>query len=214
MRGSKGLLAIVAAGAILTAAGAQAAIVADGDFSSPSGGGSFTTYSSGASIGPWLVTQGSVDLIGGYWQAPTAGGGSVDLDGSYQAGGVSQGLTLGAGSYKLSFYLSGNPDSSPGLKTVQVAVGSAFQNFSYDTSTAGNSHGDMRYVLETLNFTATGPTTLQFTSVDDPNSAFGPVIGGVSVSGAVPEPATWALMLGGFGLAGATLRRRRVALAA
>lgn len=30
---------------------------------------------------------------------------------------------------------------------------------------------------------------------------------------AVPEPASWALMLGGFGLAGATLRRRRGALA-
>jgi hypothetical protein len=28
-------------------------------------------------------------------------------------------------------------------------------------------------------------------------------------SAGVPEPATWALMLGGFGLAGATLRRRR-----
>jgi len=30
---------------------------------------------------------------------------------------------------------------------------------------------------------------------------------------AVPEPATWALMIGGFGLAGATLRRRRMAVA-
>ncbi len=30
----------------------------------------------------------------------------------------------------------------------------------------------------------------------------------------VPEPATWALMLTGFGLAGASLRRRRIAVAA
>jgi PEP-CTERM motif len=29
-----------------------------------------------------------------------------------------------------------------------------------------------------------------------------------SVSGAVPEPASWAMMIGGFGLAGAALRRR------
>ena len=32
--------------------------------------------------------------------------------------------------------------------------------------------------------------------------------------GGVPEPASWALMIGGFGLAGATLRRRRRTLVA
>jgi hypothetical protein len=35
----------------------------------------------------------------------------------------------------------------------------------------------------------------------------------VAAPGGVPEPATWALMIGGFGMAGATLRRRRAALA-
>jgi hypothetical protein len=33
-------------------------------------------------------------------------------------------------------------------------------------------------------------------------------------TGAVPEPAAWALMLAGFGLAGAGLRRRRALHAA
>lgn len=35
-----------------------------------------------------------------------------------------------------------------------------------------------------------------------------------TTSGTVPEPAAWGLMIGGFGLIGATMRRRRTALAA
>lgn len=35
----------------------------------------------------------------------------------------------------------------------------------------------------------------------------------VEFSGGVPEPATWAMMIGGFGAAGAVLRRRKLALA-
>lgn len=34
-----------------------------------------------------------------------------------------------------------------------------------------------------------------------------------TVAGSVPEPATWAMMIIGFGLAGTTLRRRRAVLA-
>ncbi|WP_254602811.1 PEPxxWA-CTERM sorting domain-containing protein [Sphingomonas bacterium] len=41
--------------------------------------------------------------------------------------------------------------------------------------------------------------------------AFGSVT--VSAEPAVPEPATWAMMIGGFGLAGAALRRRRTSVA-
>ncbi|MFN9846857.1 MAG: PEPxxWA-CTERM sorting domain-containing protein, partial [Alphaproteobacteria bacterium] len=41
------------------------------------------------------------------------------------------------------------------------------------------------------------------------NGRFGPNFQYTVQSGAVPEPAAWALMIGGFGLAGAALRRRR-----
>jgi hypothetical protein len=39
-------------------------------------------------------------------------------------------------------------------------------------------------------------------------------VNGVAPGGAVPEPAAWALMITGFGLAGALVRRRRAAIAA
>jgi hypothetical protein len=46
--------------------------------------------------------------------------------------------------------------------------------------------------------------------------AHGPGAPGVQnmVTGGVPEPATWTMLIGGFGLAGAALRRRRRAVAA
>nr|WP_295113528.1 PEPxxWA-CTERM sorting domain-containing protein [uncultured Caulobacter sp.] len=37
-------------------------------------------------------------------------------------------------------------------------------------------------------------------------------IGTTNTPGAVPEPATWAMMLAGFGLLGGELRRRRASL--
>jgi len=39
-------------------------------------------------------------------------------------------------------------------------------------------------------------------------------LGARSTANPVPEPATWAAMIGGFGMAGAALRRRREVLAA
>ena len=44
---------------------------------------------------------------------------------------------------------------------------------------------------------------------DNTGSITANVVKGGVKGGAVPEPATWALMIGGFGLAGAALRRRR-----
>jgi choice-of-anchor C domain-containing protein len=179
-------------------------IVTDGNFNDPTGGSGFTTYSAGQSFNAWSVTGGGVDLIGGYWQAPTSGGGSVDLDGN-APGGISQSITAPAGNYVLSFYLSGNPDGSPATKTVDVSIAGFDKTFTY--TIGSNTHSDMMYQLETLDFALSGATTLTFTSADT-GTPYGPVIGDVSIS-AVPEPATWAMMVLGFVGVGFMAYRRR-----
>ena len=146
----------------------------------------------GGTMGPWTVT-GSVDLIGSYWNGPVAGSNSVDLNGDFQ-GGISQTFGISPGNYVLNFYLSGNPDGNPATKTLDVSI---VNDPSYSYTTTINQDHSLNYTLETLDFTATGPTaTLSFDSTTL-NSPYGPVIGGVSIS-AVPEPSTWAMMILGF----------------
>jgi choice-of-anchor C domain-containing protein len=192
--------------ALSTNAGA-ATLVLDGDFSNP-WGGNFTTYGVGAMGPSWNVTSGSVDLIGSYWQAPSAGGGSVDLAGN-GPGGISQSLLLNPGSYKLTFSLSGNPDNGTPLKGVRTSIGGVTQDFFY--STGANTHADMKYDLESIVFAISGvgqqSALLSFLSLDS-DTSWGAVIGNVSVS-AIPLPAALPLfgaaLLGAFGFS----RRRR-----
>ena len=64
-----------------------------------------------------------------------------------------------------------------------------------------------------MNFTPTATTqTLTFLSIGTPDG-LPPMAALDGVSLTVPEPATWAMMLLGFGGMGATLRRRRAVAA-
>ena len=212
--------ALAAAMLGVSCAQASAGYVTDGNFTNSISG--FQTLGNGATIGgAWTVTGNSVDLIGSYWQAPPAspsGSGSVDLDGN-APGGISQTISIGPGTYILSFYLSGNPDGGNALKTDLTSLSNtvpvASQTFLFTTGPTGanNSHGTMNYVLETMQFTI-GPgetsTLLSFTSQDLNNSPYGPVIGDVSIS-AVPEASTWAMMLLGFAAIGFWAYRKKAA---
>jgi choice-of-anchor C domain-containing protein len=188
---------------------ARADLVVDGGFTDNLGT-SFVTVSSTNTFGggAWTVTSGSVDIIGNYWQAPVLGQGSLDLDGNSN-GAISQtlgGLVSGQ-LYALTFALAGNPDGSPVTKTVQVSINGQNQTFTFvDT---GASHASMNYAMESLTFTYNGTgNVLSFASLDDPPSAYGAVLGDVSVS-AVPEVSTWAMMIVGFlGAAFVAYRRK------
>jgi len=76
---------------------------------------------------------------------------------------------------------------------------------------------NMGWLSKSVTFTATSTSELlTFASTDtNPDSKWGPAIADVSI--ATPEPATWAMMLMGFGGLGVVLRmnrRKTVALAA
>ena len=81
---------------------------------------------------------------------------------------------------------------------VPIAL-TAFDN-SYNSGNAGAA-----------NFTTYNYDSITQTIYTNVNFGAGTV---VVTEGGVPEPASWALMIGGFGLVGASLRRRRASLAA
>jgi hypothetical protein len=193
----------------------QAAIVVDGNFDLPPAPGIFQTFTAGSSFGTgnaWLVTTGSVnvnnssvDEIGSYWPLTPGGSHSVDLDGNHP-GGISQQISLAAGSYVLSYYLAGNPDGGPATKLLDVNVAGTPSSVTYPT--VPNSFGPWAQEFVPFTVLAAGTYTLSFQSADPdgafPSAAYGPVIGEVAITevprgqGAVPEASTWAMMIFGF----------------
>ena len=79
----------------------------------------------------------------------------------------------------------------------------------------GPTPNTAKYDATSLNMSLTGPysVTHQYHVVapTNPNEPTGSMLSTISVTAnAVPEPATWAMMLVGFGVAGATYRRRHI----
>jgi hypothetical protein len=165
------------------------------------------------------------DLAPSFVASPT-GGKFVALDGdSTNRGPLTQaitGLTTGL-IYTVEFdWGASQLQNREGATTEQLLVG--FGNASQLTAVVANpSQGFTGWFHEKFAFTADAPTQLlSFLSLGTP-VGLPPiaVLDGVSVTeggslttgggatGTVPEPATWGLMLAGFALVGASVRRRR-----
>jgi choice-of-anchor C domain-containing protein len=172
--------------------------------------GSYITLIAGdTSITGW-VTQGSIDYIGSYWTA-SDGSRSLDLNGYYTQGGISQTFDTVAGTlYNVSFDLAGNSDGPPVIKVLLVSGGSATSTYTFSDT---GSNSNMGWVTESFMFYAQGPSsTITFTSITgDANYAlsnsFGPALDNVNVN-AVPEPTS--LLLFGLGLIGLAGIRRKI----
>lgn len=192
---------------------ANAVVVVNGSFEDGTNPGSFTTVGTGSSaITGWSVLSGSVDYIGTYWQA-SDGVRSVDLSGNSigTLGQTLTGLTAGQ-SYKVTFDVSRNPDGGVNPRTGVFNAGGQTFNFSY--SDASSNRANMKWQTVSYSFLATGSTALiSFSSDASGGCCFGPALDNVRIA-AVPEPASWAMMVGGFVLLGAAMRRRSASPAA
>ena len=199
-------LAIAAAAALALAAGqAQALIIFSDDFNN-------ATYGQNVSPAGWTTTGGTVDSLGpGYFDGLcTAAAGvdayCVDLDGSTGNAGLSlQGFTLNGGTtYTAMFQLAGSQRGD--TNTVAVNFGSI--NGSYTLTSPTD------FTTFSLVFTPTTTGTYNLSFENNGGDNLGALLDNVSIStAAIPEPATWAMLIAGFGAAGAVLRRRRGALA-
>ncbi len=207
----------------LTAASAEAATVFSDNFNSDTPGlnSPGDTYFSSTSPSNNVPNIASIDIIGSgpsgtSFDLLPGNGYYVDLDGSSGygnkplAGQLTYKGTFAPGNYTLVFELAGNQRGA-GAQTTEVLAGNVSQTYALVPSSQG-------FTTEVIHFTSTGSDNgLQFDEIG-PLPTFGSdqqgnLLDNVTVFSAVPEPATWAMMLlGFFGMAFAIRSNRRSTL--
>ena len=205
---------VLAAAAVSLISSAGSAQVVNGGFEAPVITDPCCNTAPPASNLPgWTVTP-DVNVVNGTFMSTAPGGANLafegsqylDLVGQSGAGSISQDImTTGDLLYNLSFAYSHNlftgvPSASANVLINGVVVATI-------THTGGTS-ADLAWQPFSLGFTATGPTTtIGFVNLTGGQNE-GVFLDAVSVA-AVPEPATWAMMLIGLGAVGVSMRRRR-----
>jgi hypothetical protein len=189
---------LVLAGLLAGASAAQAAVVFSDDFNADTQGLNYNAFVNG-----WAVSDGTVDLIGtGFFDFYPGNGNYVDLDGSTgNAGVLSQSLSLTGGTtYTATFLLGGSQRGSS--NTVDVMFGTSSASYSLLSADP--------LAPQSIVFTpgSSGTYTLSFANGGGDN--IGAILDDVVVStSAIPEPQTYALMLGGLVAMFAVARRRK-----
>ncbi len=139
----------------------------------------------GTSLPGWTVGTGLITVITDNYWVPLSGSRSVNLSdnstgGTSNAGGsIQQAIASDAGAtYRLTFWISGEPFTAPTLKHLRVNAGPVQQDYTFDNTLAW--HWDMDWRPYSLDFTANSPSsTIRFASMDV--SRWGPAIDSAKV---------------------------------
>ena len=211
------LLAPLSAPLLASAAGPN--LLSNGGFENLAGaaleGWGGYTYGAGYSqpMAGWTVDTGSVDIVhkDTAWGPASEGNFSLDING-WDAGKITSNsfATVVGQIYTVSFDYSRNVYGSADFVATANAGGQSLvittQN---DTGTYGTPY-HMKWVSTGFQFKAQEElTTLSFTANTQGNA--GVFLDNVSVTAAVPEPETYALMLAGLAAVGFVARRRKSA---
>ena len=226
----------IRAGAVL-ASGAQAATVFTEDFDGEFGGKTHLNY---AGLANWDISEGTIDLKG-VTHKVKGDGSYVELDGTSLNGGfmtTRSSFAFNAGDIvTLSFDASGNQQRKYLMSNDDLVAGFVFGgatalkdytlgggfgpvnlgNFNV-AKTSNDIFLDWRSVWQpyTISFKAGAAGTLKLYVGTHSDDNYGPLVDNfkLSVVTAVPEPATWAMMILGFAMTGAMVRTRRGAMIA
>ena len=228
------------AAALSMASVASATTLYSNNFDAENGGATALNYTGFSGL---TVTGGTVDVVksGDFGIACAGGSGScVDLDGSTRTDGT---ITTGFYSFNagervtFSFDLSGNQrlggsdDFSAGfsfgaatlLSTYDLGgtwgPATVFTNVTTSSVNTSSSLSGNAFRNYSISFQAgqSGTVSAHLSSINS-NDNVGAVADNLVLDlagrGGVPEPATWGMMIIGFGAAGSMIRRRKAALTA
>ena len=192
-----------------------AELITNGSFEAPVVAGTCCNTVPPDALPGWTATP-NVNVVVGTFSSTNGnlafdGNQYLDLVGQGGTGSISQAFATNAGSrYNISFAYSHNLFTpSVTSASAELSVAGLLDTISHSTGT--NANLDWRNYFAT--FTATGSsTTLKFTNLTGGVNE-GIFLDAVSIQ-AVPEPATWGMMILGFGAIGFAMRRSKMAKAA
>ena len=198
------LLAALLASPLASFAGGN--LLTDGGFEDAAvGAGSYAIFN-GTSVPGW--TAGN-EIEVRYNVAGTAeeGHNYVELDANSNSSMSQSFATVVGGVYDLSFYYSNRAGTDAATNGLTFSAGSLSGTAPL---LAANNTGDNVWSLYSTTFTATSTTTTLAFAAAGTSDSYGSSLDNISVTAAVPEPETYALMLAGLAAMGYFVRRRRV----